>query len=206
MTAQYQHFGGRSAGFWSAHPADNMPTNETCYGDFLRAQYRLQVQRARLHKAYCDAALEMMVQLLPKPERAPWNQQTRQVPVHRLNINGYPSDDVLILGDPKQGLLVMYVPESKPALAEFSGISGLKAFVQRLAAGDATRWALQEHFARSKRASNHSALWGYMGTDEALEKLGDNDDWSLIQIDRSRIDDEDVFAALASLKRKSEGG
>ncbi|MEF9674286.1 hypothetical protein QNM99_28085 [Pseudomonas sp. PCH446] len=113
---------------------------------------------------------------------------------------------MLILGDPRQGTLLLYVPESKPALTVCNGVSDLKACVQRLAAADATRQALQEHFPRRYRASNHSALWGYMGTDEALEKIGDSGDWSLIRIDRSPIADEDVFAALASLKRRSEGG
>ena len=207
LNAQYQKFGGRSAGFWSAHPAEGLPGNEKFYGDFLRAQYRLEVQRARLHSAgYSDSACQMMLQLLPGAERDPSSQGKRQVPVHRLNINGYPADDVLVLGDPQQGTLLLYVPESQPALHEFSGISGFKACVQQLAARDATLQPLQERFPRSHRASNHSALWGYMGPDEALEKIGDNGDWSLIQIDRSPIADEDVFAALAKLKRKSEGG
>ncbi|WP_248794878.1 TcdA/TcdB pore-forming domain-containing protein [Pseudomonas sp. MWU13-2105] len=207
MNAQYQQFGGRSAGFWSAHPAEGLPGNEKFYGDFLRAQYRLEVQRARLHSSgYADSACQMMLQLLPDPERDRSSQGKRLVAVHRLNINGYPADDVLILGDPRQGTLLLYVPESKPALTVCNGVSDLKACVQRLAAADATRQALREHFPRRYRASNHSALWGYMGTDEALEKIGDSGDWSLIQIDRSPIADEDVFAALASLKRRSEGG
>lgn len=207
LNAQYQKFGGRSAGFWSAHPAEGLPGNEKFYGDFLRAQYRLEVQRARLHSSgYADSACQMMLQLLPDPEQDRSSQGKRQVAVHRLNINGYPADDVLILGDPRQGTLLLYVPESKPALTVCNGVSDLKACVQRLAAADATRQALQEHFPRRYRASNHSALWGYMGTDEALEKIGDSGDWSLIRIDRSPIADEDVFAALASLKRRSEGG
>ncbi|WP_191485713.1 TcdA/TcdB pore-forming domain-containing protein [Pseudomonas sp. FEN] len=206
LNAQYRTFAGRSAGFWSARPAEGLPDNEKFYGDFLRAQYRLAVQRTRLHGDYSDAACQMLLQLLPGHERERPAQGPRQVPVHRLNINGYPSDDVLILGDPRQGPLLLYVPESTPALTEFNGISGLKAGVQQLAADEATCKMLQAHFPPRHRASDHSALWGYTGTDEALEKLGDDGDWSLIQIDRSPIIDEDVFAALASLKRKSEGG
>jgi len=206
LNAEYQKFGGRSAGFWSAHPADGLPGNEQYYGDYLRAQYRLEVQRARLQGDYSDTAYPMMLQLLPRHEREHPTPGPRQVQVHRLSINGYTSDDILILGDPQQGTLLLWVPASTPALSEFTGVSGLKAGVQRWAAADATRQALQEHFPRSCRASNHSALWGYIGTDEALEKLGDNGDWTLIQIDRYPIDDDDVFAALARFKRQSEGG
>ncbi|MBV6750034.1 hypothetical protein KV580_06980 [Pseudomonas chlororaphis] len=206
LNAEYRKFGGRSAGFWSAHPSDGLPGNEKSYGDYLRAQYRLEVWRARLQDGYSDAAYPMMLQLLPRHERDNSTPGPRQVQVHRLSINGYPSDDILVLGDPQQGTLLLWVPASTPALSEFTGVSGLKACVQRWAAADATRQALQEHFPRSCRASNHSALWGYTGTDEALEKLGDNGDWSWIQIDRSPIDDDDVFAALARFKRQSEGG
>ncbi|MPQ68728.1 MULTISPECIES: TcdA/TcdB pore-forming domain-containing protein [unclassified Pseudomonas] len=206
LNTEYQRFGGRSAGFWSAHPADGLFGNEQCYGDYLRAQYRLEVQRARLQGGYSDTAYPMMLQLLPRHEREHPAPGPRQVQVHRLSINGYPSDDILVLGDPQQGTLLLWVPASTPALSEFSGVSGLKACVQRLAAADATRQELQEHFPRSSRASNYSALWGYTGTDEALEKLGDNGDWTVIQINRSPIDDDDVFAALARLKRQSDGG
>ncbi|MEF9674285.1 hypothetical protein QNM99_28080 [Pseudomonas sp. PCH446] len=70
LNAQYQKFGGRSAGFWSAHPAEGLPGNEKFYGDFLRAQYRLEVQRARLHSSgYADSACQMMLQLLPGPSK-----------------------------------------------------------------------------------------------------------------------------------------
>ncbi|WP_248746753.1 TcdA/TcdB pore-forming domain-containing protein [Pseudomonas sp. MWU12-2037] len=206
LNAGDQRFGGRSAGFWSVRPADGLFGNEQCYGDYLRAQYRLEVQRARLQGGYSDTAYPMMLQLLPRHEREHPAPGPRQVKVHRLSINGYPSDDILVLGDPQQGTLLLWVPTSTPALSEFSGVSGLKARVQRLAAADATRQELQEHFPRSCRASSHSALWGYTGTDEALEKLGDNGDWTVIQIDRYPIDDDDVFAALARLKRQSEGG
>ncbi|NWB98928.1 hypothetical protein HX882_23825 [Pseudomonas gingeri] len=206
LNAEYRKFGGRSAGFWSAQPADGLPGNEQCYGDYLRAQYRLEVQRARLRGGYSDAAYSMLLQLLPWHERDPSTPGPRQVQVHRLSINGYPSDDILVLGDPHQGTLLMHVPASTSALSEFSGTRELKACVQRLAAADLTRQALQEHFPQRCRASNHSALWGYTGTDEALEKLGDNGDWSWVQIDRYPIDEDDVFAALASLKRQSEGG
>ncbi|NWD03641.1 TcdA/TcdB pore-forming domain-containing protein [Pseudomonas gingeri] len=206
LDAAYRKFGGRSAGFWSAHPDNGSPTNEKCYTDYLRAQYRLEVQRARLQGGYSDTAYAMMLQLLPLHERDSSTQGPRQVPVHRLSINGYPSDDVLVLGDPGQGTLLLYVPASASALSEFSDVSALKAQVRQLAAADATRTALQEHFPRSCRASNHSALWGYTGTDEALEQLGDNGDWSLIRIDRYPLQDDDVFTALASLKRHSEGG
>ncbi|AMB84320.1 hypothetical protein AWM79_02990 [Pseudomonas agarici] len=205
LNAEYRQFGGRSAGFWSAPRADGQPDNEKCYGDYLRAQYRLQVQRARLQDGYSDTAYSMLLQLLPRHERDDSTQGPRQVPVHRLSINGYPSDDILVLGDSQQGTLLLYLPTSTSALCEFNGVSGLKAYVQQLAAADATCQALQEHFPLNRRASNHSALWGYTGTDEALEKLGENGDWTLIQIDRYPIDDDDVFAALAKLKRRSEG-
>ncbi|MGY2200242.1 TcdA/TcdB pore-forming domain-containing protein [Pseudomonas gingeri] len=206
LDEQYRKFGGRSAGFWSAHPAAGQPRNEQCYGDFLRAQYRLEVQRARLQGRYSDTAGQMLLQLLPRHEREPSNQGPRQVLVHRLSINGYPADDILVIGDPEQGTLLLYVPASSPALSEFCGASGLKAHVQQLVAADATLRELQEHFPRRYRASNYSALWGYTGTDEALENLGDNGDWSLIQLDRGRVDGDDVFAVLASLKRQGEGG
>ncbi|WP_175964441.1 TcdA/TcdB pore-forming domain-containing protein [Burkholderia pyrrocinia] len=215
--------------FWSARPKANSnditdfehtpkvgengyaSNNEGIYADYLRAQYSADYQIARLTGNYTDEEYRMLEQLLPDEDREFSQKGKRQTPVSRIGINGYPSDDVLVIGDLKNNRsLILYVPDAEPQFRVFRATPyaslNLLQYIRNQAKTEDGLKFLQNHFPVAYRKSDYSIIFGHTGTDEGLEKIG-NGQWDLtnINLDKFSIDDEkDIFVMLAKIKRESE--
>lgn len=187
--------------FWAATPVEGAPGNEKYYGDYLRAQYNLALERSRLHGGSLSARADAAAAALLTPQE----KDMPNVPAHRLTINGYGANDILVIGNHQNGPLALFIPGDEPTLREFSDEGGLYKYIRTLAQDINSRKKLAAHFAPSDRRSDHSIIFGHRGVDEALERMADGCKGWEVKLDKHRVDG-DIFSSLAHNLRKSEGG
>lgn len=121
--------------------------------------------------------------------------------VHRFDIYGLPSTDILRFYDPqsKNGNTrqILYIPGAKPAFICLNSVAELDAWIVEQAKDPQKRRALEAHFSLYDRQDG-ATIFGTSGVDSAFQGLADGSWDSSKYIDMQKtVITEDIFTQMA---------
>ncbi|WGM03595.1 dermonecrotic toxin domain-containing protein [Arsenophonus nasoniae] len=113
-----------------------------------------------------------------------------------LDINGYPSSDILYFTAPK-GKKILYIPNSTEPFYSFYNDEEMRTWLVKQFANNSQKLILEEHFSLYNRQDGLPII-GYTGVSNGMTKLG-NGSWDRLGSginNKSNIINEDVFVRV----------
>jgi len=158
--------------YWAGYKQD--------YRNYLRDRYEADLREVKQSSPPLSPAAQAMADdLVGDPSGVPTSTR-----VTRLGVNGYSSDDILVLARSDSDIRVLYVPGGHPPFREFPNAAALKDWV----AGEARAWSLGDykndtsgpipellkHFSQYMRRDGNGPF-GTTGVENALHHIGRRD-------------------------------
>lgn len=193
----------KQASFWSAHQAQ---WQSLAKGEFS-ALARKAVLDGQLGRQGYELAMKGAANNVPLDAAARTSQLAQEatpdasVQVHRFDINGYSSTDILRFTG-KSGIQVLYIPGETQAFHEFKNEDELKDWVVTQTQDPVARQELASHFSIYDRSKGNWGAFSATGVDEGLDNIASKR-WNRNSIDvGNSVIRTDVFRDMAERTRQ----